>query len=370
MDMPETVAAIQQATRLRDSVFATLDLEKGGIGFITDQIGWRHSALLGEYLLSSIDGVSESLNTAARAADEYQRTQIAENMAWGKALKELGDHIPESEKIGLAKQALGEESTARDEKMRIYADHVLISLGQALDRLAAVVVIVAGLGVEVIRTDWRDLEQTAKKSMISGPPQGLRSTPFSDPESEGRRRQIELLDITTKWQDYGPTDWLPWLRAARNEAVHRAPKRSWRMMPKKPANPGDRAVEVYWAQPGWAETETVFRGIRKSYQEVFLMNRPYDVMQGLIGSVAQLVTAMLTEATELWSDRRADRSLIVQNPKAWPEYESSETLSFPGYGDKIVVGGDTVVLHPDTVTRMRAARLHQDQIREWKSSEN
>lgn len=368
--MPEMAIAIQQATRLRDSVFATLDLEKGGIGFITDQIGWKHSSLLGEYLLSSIDGVSESLNTAARAADEYRKNEVAENTAWGMALKELGEHIPESEKIGLAKQSLGEYSIARDERMRIYSDHVLISLGQALDRLAAVVVIVAGLGVEVLRTDWGDLEQTAKKSRTSGSPEGLRSTIFSDPGSEGRHRQVELLDITTKWPDHGPTDWLPWLRDARNEAVHRAPKRSWKMMVKKPATPGDRAVEVYWAQPGWAETETVFRGIHKSYREVFLMNRPHDVMRGLIKSVAQLVAEMLDEAADLWNDRRANHSLIVQNPKAWPKFESSTTLAFPGYGDKIDLAGDTALLHPDTVTRMRAARLYEDKLREWKSSEN
>lgn len=65
MTKPHIEAAKRASQVLYNSVLNDLDEDKAGIGWMTDQINWKHSALIGEYLLSSISGVETALSTSA-----------------------------------------------------------------------------------------------------------------------------------------------------------------------------------------------------------------------------------------------------------------------------------------------------------------
>lgn len=69
---------------------------------------------------------------------------------------------PPEEFIG-ALEALGEKGREREDMLQAWSQHGLFSLSQALDRLAAVVAIVACIKIDVVRkVDWGAIEALAE----------------------------------------------------------------------------------------------------------------------------------------------------------------------------------------------------------------
>jgi hypothetical protein len=89
---------------------------------------------------------------------------------------------------------------------------------QALDRLAAAVVIIGGFEVkDAVGVDWRNIETIAEDLAKGSTKQRLQP-----PGSKGRAAQEALVAPVQNWPPFGPTDWLPWMRDTRNGMTHRA----------------------------------------------------------------------------------------------------------------------------------------------------
>jgi hypothetical protein len=263
----------------------------------------------------------------------------------------------------MASVVRGTAEQKRSHLMRLYRERALASLATSLDRLAAVVVIVAGIKTELLKVDWDRLEKVASAAN-QNIPSGLRD-PYAPAGSTGRARQNALLGMALEWGQYGPTDWLPWLRKSRNTAVHRATRLDWQVTVK--ARPGaDDVVTLFWRQPEWSDTEAMLRHEGSQFDGILLPQRPEDILDGLRGSTNRLVTRITDEASRLWLDRRNDPSLIVQNGGVWPQVESSRALRFPGYGTPVTIRAREVLVAPDLARRLKAAKILEADRPAWR----
>lgn len=354
--------------RLEDFVDADLDETGGGIGWWTTQIGWKHSALLGDYLLASIHGISSSLQQADLATRKYRETEYAQNHALRNEWAKIRAHQGTIDDFVGAGHNLGPAGTERELLLTTWNDHAITSMAQTLDRLAAVVLTVAGVRDDILKTDWGRLASLAKKtptSSVQFPRQGT----FADPGTPGRELQNTFLSNATSWQDHGPQDWLPWLLALRNTNLHRAPLKRWHLMIEERSQPHGYIVPMP-VQPAWAETAAMARTSSGSLTDLVIHQPPGDILQGLLGSTSSLITSTMTQAGHVWTTRRTDPGMIVQPGGAWPQIDHAEHLHFPGYGKPAnlkVIGGEIRMSPPDT-RRLKAARILQPEL--WQNPDN
>lgn len=363
MNSPQIKHAVEATLRLSGCVSEDLDTEKGGIGWITDQIGWKHSSLIGDYLLSSIQGVYDALESSAICVEEYQNREMSQNMKLSGL--EGKDNFESDDYLAAASAVIN----SRNEKLlSIFRDHSLIALAQALDRVAAVVLTIAGVRVELLKVDWSSARREAFKALnghhgVSG----LRPGKLADADSEGRRHQDALLTLVLEWDKFGPDEWLPWLSQYRNTAVHRAPFLNWILPLKGPYQvPGGRYIRPFALQPGWAESESMYRSARHGIDDLLLMQSPSTVLNGLTESTAAYCASLLEASEALWCKRRDNPQLIVQPAGMWPNLTSSERFHFPGYGETGRSYGDMVALNPERGRRLEAFRLTGDLVTQWR----
>lgn len=354
--------------RLEDLVDADLDETGGGIGWWTPQIGWKHSALLGDYLLASIHGIPSSLKQANLAITKYDQTEHAQNHAlrteWA-TIRARGGSIDDLVSAG---QNLGRQGAERELLLTAWNDHAITSMAQALDRMAAAVLTVAGVRDDILKTDWGRLNSLAKKAPTSSA-QVPRQGTFADPGTPGRALQITFLSNATSWQDHGPQDWLPWLLAMRNTNLHRAPLKRWHLMIEERSQAHGYIVPMP-VQPAWAETAAMARTSSGSLTDLVLHEPPGEVLHGLLGSVASLITSAVTQAADVWTTRRTTPSMIIQPGGSWPNVDPAELLHFPGYGTTTnikVIGGE-IHMSPQDTRRLKAARIFQPEL--WQNPDN
>ncbi len=127
-----------------------LDIDNGGFRWWKDHCDWKRRALIADYLIASVRGASLALTAASLAADVVRTTAAAES-----------DALREASAIARSKNnpsihdfaaAIPRDHVARRRMTTMTAsvEHCLFHLGQVLDRLAAVIIIVGGFGEENI----------------------------------------------------------------------------------------------------------------------------------------------------------------------------------------------------------------------------
>jgi hypothetical protein len=329
MDYEKAVAgAVAALADLYQAILADLDEEGGGIRWWSPQIGWKRSALLGEYLLSSCTGTIEAITDASLAIEQFAQQEYADNH-WIQGQWAEVDKAGQSGNSYMEAIVRGPQQRRRARLIEMNRTASLSSLATALDRLAAVVAIIAGIKVRILRFDWGELDKTATTAARNTKQDGLHGR-FADPGTPGRERQNRLLELARTWPTLGPADWLPWLLKSRNTATHRAARMSWNVM-LGTATRRQGLTELFWRQPEWSDTEAMLRtDPERGFQTLLLPQRPYDILNGLRQSTTDLVTALAVEANTLWCDRRTDPSLIVQNGGIWPDLDTADPLNFPG----------------------------------------
>lgn len=359
---------VEPATReidaLNAEISADLDEEAGGIGWWNGHVGWKISAQLGEYLLASCAGVADSLKSASLAIDEHRRTEYGLNHARSTRARALAGRVSSRDERIATMTSSTESEQRRDDLQQIWAEQTLVSLAQALDRLAAVVLVVAGVKVDVLRVDWGDLAKLAEKAPRNGAHQGARQGTFADAGTPGRDRQNTLLAIVASSVDHGPEDWLDWLQMSRNTYVHRAPRMNLQVMILDKQRPAG-TIRPLHVQPDWADMEAMVGTSKDGLEAMFLKPTPQEVFEGLRDSVCALVVAVSRAARLLWVERREDPSLIIQHGGSWRPLDKATVLRFPGYGPAAPTAFKEVAFHPSTIRRLRAARLMDDQVGEW-----
>lgn len=359
---------VEPATRLLDElnteVSADLDEEAGGIGWWNGHVGWKVSAQLGEYLLASCTGVADSLKEASLAIEEHRKTEHSLNFDRATRARKLAGRASSFDEQIAALGGSTASELRREDLQKIWAGQALVSLAQVLDRLAAVVLVVAGVKVDVLRTDWGELSKLAEKAPRNGAHHGVRQGVFADAGTSGRDRQNTLLGIVASSEDHGPEDWLEWLLMSRNSYVHRAPRMNFHAMIVEKKQPAGTITPLH-AQPDWADTEAMVGASKNGLEAMFLKPAPQSIFDGLRDSVCSLAVTVIQAAQELWIARRADPSLIVQHGGTWRPLDKASVLQFPGYGPAARTVSKEVVFHPSSIRRLRAARLMDDQVGEW-----
>lgn len=355
--------ATTSITVLSGLVMEDLDEDRGGVGWWTDQIGWKRSALLGEYLLASCAGIATALFEASLAEEQFRQLTYADNSwirgQWTQVDKSGsygGDHI--------AAIVRGPREDRRSRLIDMNRTQTLGSLATGLDRVAAVVAVVAGMKTDILRIDWSTLMNLGRKIQTKDPVR--LASPFIPPDMPGRQAQTDLLNLALAWPDHGPADWLPWLMKSRNTAVHRAVRQGWRIM-LGTRRQRDGFTEPFWRQPEWSDTEAMLQtdGRSRGLDPLLLPQLPEDVLDGLLDSTIKFIKVLSDAASDLWLRRRQDPALIVQHGGMWPKLESAAPLHFPGYGPPAQTFVRRIHVAPDMARRLKAAKLMEADLPLW-----
>ena len=379
-DLEDYEKRVQLATAALNG-FATqlyeeLDNKDGGFWWWKDHLDWKRRVLISDYLIASVQGVSASLMAACLAADDHRLNSIAD----GRAIQEALDGVRTSKKqpsIHDFAAAIPRDSAARrrGQTITFSAEHCLFHLGQVLDRLAAVIIIVGGFGRDdVFRASWTwvtaladDLRPTAKtKKGRRKAVSAVITTELVQPlGSDGREAQTKLFDAVLAAADHGPQEWLEWTRETRNAMTHRPPIRVLNSINS------DGSGRLLFRHPKWTEVQALAFAERPADEQmsgVLLLKSIADVLDGLCDSMNSYVSAIMQAVSECWNTRKAKPMLIIQPAAQWQFPKPAEPPSkFPGYGADVPPDEGSVVLtHTNEGKRWQAARVFDEVRHEWR----
>jgi hypothetical protein len=360
-----------------DQLLNELDITNGGFRWWKGHSDWKRLVLIADYLIASVRGASFALTAASLAADVVRTNAAAES----DALREAFAVVPASRNRSIHDfaAAIPRDSLARRRMRTITSsvEHCLFHLGQVLDRLASVIIIVGGFGVEnVFRADWKwiiDLANElsggseARKPRRKAKSRLIITTERVQPvESAGREVQTKLFAPIIRTTDHGPSEWLEWMRETRNAMTHRPPVRELNMITE------DGTVRLLFRHPKWSEVQALAFGQGPKDQPMagaVLVKSSADIVDGLCDSMNSYVSAIMSEVLECWNARKANPALIVQNASQWQSPRPVEPPSnFSGYGDanQLPDKTNTVVTHPREARRWQAARVFDERRHEWR----
>lgn len=155
-----------------------LSAEHGGVGWWEGHLDWRRRVILSNYLLSALDGVREALTNAALEA-RFHREQLHADNAWLTTVWREVAKTSRSNEDFLAASVRGKAERRRDQRIEASSEHCLVHLVQALDRLAAAMVIIGAVEQPVLRIDWKSLDK------VRNSVQPQRDTPLGPPRFTG-----------------------------------------------------------------------------------------------------------------------------------------------------------------------------------------
>jgi hypothetical protein len=328
-----------------------LDVQNGAFSWWSGHCDWKTLALLADYLIQSVRGVSEALVSASFAARTHRESTFADT-----------EHMKKVTREGTSPFPLDAASRRRHQTITMSQEACFYHLGQALDRLAAAVIIIGGFEVnDMVKADWGDLEEIADM-LASGSTKQL----LEPVGSKGRIAQIALVKPMADWPQVGPDEWLPWLRGTRNRMTHRAPGQKLLTM----NTTSNRLARLFYREPLWSDLQSLVFGARpprKSFFDAFIMSASEDVLDGLCESVSKFVEAVTKAMVACWDDRKADPAMIVQHGRQWRVIEPTGAMSsFPGYGAPVTVAIDSLMrMSPLDTRRWEAARTMDDRRQDW-----
>lgn len=129
-----------------------------------------------------------------------------------------------------------------------------------------------------------------------------------------------------------------------------------------------RLVHLFDKQPTWSLTEAMVGNEVLSFNDVWLLEEPLLIIEGLLKSVSDVVEATVSRASALWNRREANPRLLVQPGGQWPRVLEEPQLSFPGYGTpaKLALEGGAIHVAPETARRMKASGVFSREF--WEAS--
>ncbi|GAW48099.1 MULTISPECIES: hypothetical protein [unclassified Nocardioides] len=350
------------AGALLSAMHADLDDVLGGFGWWSGYTDQRRVALLSEYLMSSISGVSHALASASLQATTLAEKQFADAM-WihTRCLDVARTNPAASNDDFLASIQRGPSERRRMTEIEAAREHVFFHLAQTMDRLAASIIGVAALHVDIIRADWNDIRYALRRMDNGG------KRPLDDPGTDGRLAQEDLLKVIRSAVVVGPVNWMEWMLRQRDTAAHRAPKTSWMLLVSGGA-PDPRTVFPFYRQPGWSEVEAMAStGVNGGPNDLLIMREPQQIVDHFVEHVTGVVEAAMIAMKSLWDRRRRERTLLVQPGVQWPNVMEHIALQFDGFdASPLHVVGETIFTSPETSTRMSASKVMDSDRAFWR----
>ena len=231
-----------------------------------------------------------------------------------------------------------------------------------MDRLAACLIGVAALQIDIVGADWSDIERAIKQEEK----RGRRAVDGTGPS--GRAAQMNLLRIVEESVSDGPEDWLPWMLDLRNVNAHRAPKMSWLLMTGA-GRKSDGLTTPFYLQPDWPEVESMVHSPAhaKDARHILLLRDPLATMHGFLDQVVQVVARSGAAMLDLWTSRCGEPTLLVQPGSQWKTVMERRQLRFQGFtNDVLKVHSKAVYMHPDNAKRLQASKVLDADTNFWR----
>lgn len=349
-------AALRAATHLYEEMVADLDVESYGFDWWAGYMDQRRIALISEYLVSSVVGVREALSSSWFSFEEWTEQQYADDMWLRQILRDLGPDASDMDVLKALRRSGG--TLKRETRIRLAAEHLYYHLAQTFDRLAAVAIGTCALDTSILKADWGSISKDDKFKRATGDgKRGGQPEPGAALQAEVRAKLLDMVVAA------GPKDWWDWVDGKRNTNAHRAPKIQMVLTHRATKKSPTRLVHLLERQPRWSMTEELVGNKGESLDEVWLLADPATIHAGALASTATVVLGALELLIDVWHQRKADTTMLVQPAGQWSTVLDQSLLSFPGY-----VGGETIKspasgvvrVSPDTGRRMQAAGVFDD----------
>lgn len=361
------------ATQRLDSFFAELvgdlDLENGAFKWWGGYSDWKTLTLLADYLMQSVQGASDALLSASLAAQTNREMAYSEQTTLKLVWNAVAKTKARSTEAYMAAIPRDRQARRRAQMITQSTDAVFFHLGQALDRLGAAVIIVAGIDLTKVSKDPKksprvtDIHWSTAETIATELDSGTTKEHVQPAGSSGRAAQEQLMATLRNPAQFGPDSWLSWMRDTRNSLTHRPPGKRMNVQTTT------RITRLLYRQPKWSELQSLLFGgrpPRKPFFDAFISSASEDILEGLVESTAGLMATVTDAMRACWDQRRADPTMIVQHGGQWKTVEPSEPLSpFPGYGEPLVIKADMLMLNTLDSARWEAARAQDDRRRDW-----
>ena len=340
-----------------DRLLAELDEEDGAFPSWEGGSDWRTLALIADYLLQSVSGTKQAIEAAALAAIDHKQALYSLNgdgrMAWVKG-RTAG---PDAYFWAVAGSPAARH---KSQKVDVAIEHCFFHMGQALDRLAAAVLIVGGFSVDVsgpIYFSTLEAMHRAVQADKRRPPTVAPDKSIAPHGTRGRGLQTALLDPMSHINDFGPPGWLDWLRGTRNALTHR-PSSTHIVVVERDGS----VVRTLHRQPVLSDVQSLIHASQNPPAQVPGQRRPAalrnsvldrrsdDILDGLLESLCSLIATFVDAMNGCWDARAAEPTALIQHGTQWPAMHLKGTTSpfdATTYGDPIRLDhGDTMAANP------------------------
>lgn len=338
---------VPQMQRLEDAVLEDFCVDPPfGIAWWAPGPGATRRVLIGDQLFVCATSIRTNLIEAAAHLLDFLDYAEQESDMFADAVRfEHGE---------LVVRAPRRESPLDDLVLEMCDLHILgvaRALSGALDCLAGVIIGVAGLRANILRSSFRIL----RERVLARLPQ---------PVNDGQRVQREFAAaFKSLIVAAGPDGWLEWALDFRHMLVHRGRRLTTsQLVPRSTKLYGPdgrlipRAVVVRQLprDPGRSDVEV----LRDPYSPPVLTEDASRTLAGLIESTRVLIDSVASRLHEIWTWRKANPAVIVQPQEQWPDGLSTESTGFTGYAQGTVTySPSSWSSHPTVVRRLRTAAL-------------
>lgn len=337
---------IDSVIDLADAFFDDLDPEMGGIGWWRsyERLGRQERVFISDYLIACARSVYQNLSESYAYRLEFDHA-VSDFQRW------IEPGVREDPPRILAPTSLYDDLSY----VRVMANltGIFRAFASALDCIGACLVGVAGLPIDIIKTDLGRAKRALREQSATKP----------------RLKQLHD-DLVMVERSAGPSGWLRWLLAMRHMLVHR----------------GRRIVAYSITQGSQGEIEDFSLVLPRSPELTDVQGWLYatgTVAASFVEPADSLLTR-LSETTcryvgetgrlllDLWGDRKQLRSLIEQPEQEWPRHSGLvlPAPSFAGYHlEDGSVGQPSELGVSDEVSgRMRAAGMTRRDVGELRPS--
>ncbi|MFE3081398.1 hypothetical protein [Nocardia tengchongensis] len=356
--MPRFDAPVQAGTQavlhLEELIAGDLDPQRTGFGWWAgystmspEDRGW-----LSYYLTGAVAGIGSNLVDAAAHLALYQDAVRREAIFYARQVRAAGGREPDMN-----------HRNDIDELRRItiIAERkgFFRALGSTLDTLAATVIGVGAINLNLVRADWGWLCITGSEQDYPRTPgqdlSKLRKALVDDTTSGGAIQDTLLQAVRGAVRAAGPAHWDEWLGATRNTQVHRS---QWTeiLVQVDRRNPEAGVHRPLPRQPQLVEG--VELQTTAAMHEMLLTEDASVTMAGLLDSVVAVVQAVTGACEATWNRRRADPRVLPQPfgstwlPAVVPQFDGYD----PTHARKAFDAATAILVSPSHAKRITALK--------------
>lgn len=321
---------------LEDSMMKNLDPDEFGFKLWQGQLAAPKRILISDHVLDAVGEVTSSLIEVKLHLSEYRdlAARLDSKIKYRRTVS--GWSVKHAETPAESVQA---------SYLQLHLAGLMRALGSTLDCLAAVVVGVAGLPLDLRATSWHGMTRKLRNHDV---------------------RARRSLSLDTLVEDSGPEGWADWTIQMRNTWIHRP--RPMMMSYIRPLGDSRRPRQVRYL-PRTPDDSRVEAHLRVTGNDFPLIHEDAaTTLSGVAISTLTVAQQLSLRLASLWEQRLED-DWITQPAKQWSS-QPKKPSRFQGYKADDHIPRDrsaAIMLATTTGLRLRAAALMDDGRRLWRA---